>query len=228
VCCGFQSEAARAGTFGCSRRSNVVTIHGKEVHISNRLPKPVVRCPWAQSPISIRYHDEEWGVPVHDDHRLFEFLVLEGAQAGLSWETILNKRENYRCAVDRFDPRKVANYDRHKIAQLMKNPGIVRNRLKIASAVQNARAFLDVQKEFGSFNRYIWQFVGGVARINSWESRKQIPASSSESDAMSKDLKKRGFNFVGSTICYAFMQAVGMVNDHLITCFRYNALGQLK
>jgi DNA-3-methyladenine glycosylase I len=167
----------------------------------------------------IRYHDEEWGVPVHDDRTLFEFLILEGAQAGLSWETILNKRENYRAAFDNFDAQKVACYDRRKVAQLLKNPGIVRNRLKIASAVRNAQALLRVQKEFGSFDRYIWQFVGGKPRVNSWKSR-QIPASSPESDAMSKDLKKRGFNFVGSTICYAFMQGVGMVNDHAMQCFR--------
>ena len=173
----------------------------------------------------IRYHDEEWGVPVHDDGKLFEFLILEGAQAGLSWETILNKRENYRAAMDGFDAQQVARYGKKKIAQLLKNPGIVRNRLKIASAVQNARALLQVQKEFGSFDRYIWQFVGGKPRINRWKSLKQLPAKTSESDAMSKDLKKRGFNFVGSTICYAFMQATGMVNDHAVNCFRYRPLG---
>jgi DNA-3-methyladenine glycosylase I len=165
----------------------------------------------------VRYHDKEWGVPVHDDNKLFEFLILEGAQAGLSWEMILNKRENYRAAFDGFNPQKVARYDQRKIAQLLKNPGIVRNRLKIASAVRNAQAFLQVQKEFGSFDRYAWQFVGGRPRVNS---RQQVPVSTAESDAMSKDLKKRGFNFVGSTICYAFMQAVGMVNDHAAQCFR--------
>ncbi len=182
-----------------------------------------VRCAWAQSEPMICYHDDEWGVPVHDDRTLFEFLILEGAQAGLSWETILNKRENYRAALDGFDPEVVARYDRRKMAQLLKNPGIVRNRLKIASAVKNARALLQVQKEFGSFDRYIWQFVGGRPRVNSWKSRQRVPARTAESDAMSKDLKKRGFSFVGSTICYAFMQAVGMVNDHVVQCFRHAA-----
>ncbi len=171
----------------------------------------------------MRYHDEEWGVPVHDDRTLFEFLILEGAQAGLSWETILNKRENYRVAFDNFDAQRIALYDRRKIAKLLKNPGIVRNRLKIASAVRNAQAMLRVREEFGSFDRYIWPFVGGQPRVNSWKTRERIPASTPQSDAMSKDLKKRGFNFVGSTICYAFMQAVGMVNDHVTQCFRYKA-----
>jgi DNA-3-methyladenine glycosylase I len=165
----------------------------------------------------VRYHDEEWGVPVHDDRKLFEFLILEGAQAGLSWETILNKRENYRKAFDGFDAAKIARYGSRKLEQLLKNPGIVRNRLKIASAVRNAQAFLRVQKEFGSFDRYVWQFVDGRPRVNPGQ---QIPARTAESDAMSKDLMKRGFNFVGSTICYAFMQAVGMVNDHAPQCFR--------
>ena len=183
--------------------------------------RPVVRCAWAQSELMIRYHDEEWGVPVHDDRTLFEFLILEGAQAGLSWETILNKRENYRAAFDGFDPELVARYGQRKMAQLMKNPGIVRNRLKIASAVKNAQAVLKMQKAFGSFDRYVWQFVGGRPRVNSWKSRDRVPARTAESDALSKDLKKRGFNFVGSTICYAFMQAVGMVNDHVVTCFRF-------
>jgi DNA-3-methyladenine glycosylase I len=169
----------------------------------------------------IRYHDEEWGVPVHDDGRLFEFLILEGAQAGLSWETILNKRENYRAAFDGFDARRVAGYDRRKIAQLLENEGIVRNRLKVASAVRNAQALLRVQEEFGTFNRYVWQFVDGRPRVNQWKSRTRIPARTAQSDAMSKALKKRGFNFVGSTICYAFMQAVGMVNDHVVQCFRH-------
>jgi DNA-3-methyladenine glycosylase I len=163
-------------------------------------------------------------VPVHDDAKLFEFLVLEGAQAGLSWETILNKRENYREAFDGFDTQRIARYDRRKIGQLLANTGIVRNRLKIASAVQNARAFLRLQKEHGSFDRYIWQFVNGHPRLNSWKARAHVPARTPESDAMSKALKKEGFNFVGSTICYAFMQAVGMVNDHLVTCFRYERL----
>jgi len=169
----------------------------------------------------IRYHDEEWGVPVHDDRTLFEFLILEGAQAGLSWETILNKRENYRAAFDGFEIERVARYDQSKLAQLLKNPGIVRNRLKIAAAVKNAQALVRVQKEFGSFDDYIWRFIGGRPRSNAWKSRQRVPARSAESDAMSKDLKKRGFSFVGSTICYAFMQAVGMVNDHIVTCFRF-------
>lgn len=176
--------------------------------------------------MSIRYHDEEWGVPVHVDRMLFEFLILEGAQAGLSWETILNKRENYRAAFDNFDARKVARYDRRKVARLLKDPGIVRNRLKIAAAVQNAQAFLRVQEECSSFDRYIWQFVGGAPRLNSWKSYRGVPARTDHSDAMAKDLKKRGFAFVGSTICYAFMQAVGMVNDHLVHCFRYAAVAR--
>ena len=180
-----------------------------------------VRCSWAKNELSIRYHDEEWGVPVHDDRTLFEFLILEGAQAGLSWNTILNKRENYRRAFDGFDPRKVARYDQRKITELLADPGIVRNKLKVAAAVGNAKAFLKVQEEFGSFDKYIWQFVGGKPKVNKWESLRQLPARTPESDAMSKDLLRRGFKFVGSTICYAFMQAVGMVNDHAIDCFRY-------
>jgi len=176
----------------------------------------------------IRYHDQEWGVPAHDDNKLFEFLILEGAQAGLSWQTILNKRENYRAALDGFNPQLVAGYDRRKIVQLLKNPGIVRNRLKIASAVRNAQALLQVQKEFGSFDRYIWQFVDGRPRVNSWKSMSQVPARTAESDAMSKALKKQGFNFVGSTICYAFMQAVGMVNDHIVQCFRHGKVKAAK
>src|SRR5579864_6191470 len=183
-----------------------------------------VRCGWASSELIIRYHDEEWGVPVHDDRTLFEFLILEGAQAGLSWNTILNKRENYRKAFDGFDPARVARYDRKKIQKLLRDPGIVRNKLKIASTVENAKAFLGVQQEFGTFDGYIWQFVGGKPRINKRTSLREIPPRTAESDAMSKDLKLRGFNFVGSTICYAFMQAVGMVNDHCIDCFRYKAL----
>ena len=183
-----------------------------------------VRCPWASNALSIRYHDEEWGVPAHDDRTLFEFLILEGAQAGLSWDTILNKRENYRKAFDGFDPARVARYDRRKIERLLRDPGIVRNKLKVASAVGNAKAFLQVQKEFGSFDAWIWQFVGGKPRVNSPKSMKQVPASTPESDAISKALKQRGFNFVGSTICYAFMQAVGLVNDHVVGCFRYTAL----
>jgi DNA-3-methyladenine glycosylase I len=186
--------------------------------------KPVKRCSWARNELAIRYHDEEWGTPVHDDRVLFEFLILEGAQAGLSWDTILKKRANYRKAFDRFDPRRVAKYDSRKIKSLLQDEGIVRNRLKIASAVKNAQAFLAVQKEFGSFDRYIWQFVGGKPRINKWRGLQQLPARTAESDVISKDLRKRGFNFVGSTICYAFMQAVGMVNDHAVDCFRYKPL----
>ena len=184
----------------------------------------LLRCSWANGDLSIRYHDEEWGVPVHDNRTLFEFLILEGAQAGLSWTTILKKREAYRKAFDGFHPERVARYDRKKMDQLLLDTGIVRNRLKISSAIANAQAFLRVQQEFGSFDRYIWQFVGHVPRQNSPRSLQQVPAQTAESDAMSKDLKKRGFNFVGSTICYAFMQAVGMVNDHVVHCFRYKAL----
>ena len=185
-----------------------------------------IRCHWARGDeLTVRYHDEEWGVPVHDDRTLFEFLILEGAQAGLSWNTILNKRENYRAAFDRFDPVLGAGYDRRKKQQLLKNPGIVRNRLKVDSTVANAKAFLEVREEFGTFDRYIWRFVGGKPKVNSWKTPGRVPALTAESDAMSKDLKARGFKFVGSTICYAFMQATGMVNDHLVGCFRYGAVG---
>jgi len=190
--------------------------------------KPPIRCPWATNDLSIRYHDEEWGLPTHDDTVLFEFLILEGAQAGLSWDTILKKRGNYRAAFDHFDPKKIARYDRRKIQSLMNDAGIIRNRMKIASAIQNAKAFLQVQDEFGSFDTYIWQFTGGSPIVNSRRSMKQVPARTPESDTMSKDLKKRGFSFVGTTICYAFMQAVGMVNDHLIGCFRYAQLSTTK
>lgn len=179
------------------------------------------RCEWARTELSIAYHDEEWGVPQHDDERLFELLILEGAQAGLSWETILKKRERYREVFDGFDPAKVARYDRRTIERLLADPGIVRNRRKVEAAVQNARAFLDVQNQFGSFDAYIWRFVDGDPIKNAWRSLKQIPAQTPESRAMSKDLRKRGFNFVGPTICYAYMQATGMVNDHVVGCFRY-------
>lgn len=181
------------------------------------------RCAWATTDLSIAYHDQEWGVPVHDDRTLFEFLILEGAQAGLSWEIILRKRDNYRAAFDQFDARKIAKYSDKKIAQLLGNAGIIRNRLKIAAAIQNARLFLEVQKEFGSFDSYIWQFTGGTPRKR--KRGQAIVATTTESDAMSKDLSRRGFKFVGSTICYAFMQAVGMVNDHNSTCFRYHEVG---
>ncbi|MGE5221551.1 MAG: DNA-3-methyladenine glycosylase I [Omnitrophica WOR_2 bacterium] len=181
------------------------------------------RCFWVGTdPLYLSYHDREWGVPVHDDHTIFEFLILEGAQAGLSWITILRKRENYRAAFAQFDPQKVAGFDDHKIADLLLDPGIVRNRRKIESAVLNARAFLKVQEEFGSFDRYIWQFVGGSPRQNRWKAPQDIPAETDESRAMSKDLIRRGFRFVGPTICYAHMQATGMVNDHTIDCFRYS------
>lgn len=180
------------------------------------------RCGWAGTdPLYIAYHDTEWGIPVHDDRQLFEMLTLEGAQAGLSWITILRKRENYRKAFNGFQPARIARYDAARVRALLANEGIVRNRLKIASTISNARAFLEVQKEFGSFDSYIWQFVGGKPQLNHRKSLREIPAHTEASDAMSKDLKKRGFRFVGSTICYAFMQAVGMVNDHTADCFRY-------
>ncbi len=184
-----------------------------------------VRCAWpGDDPLYCAYHDEEWGVPLHDDRRLFEFLTLEGAQAGLSWITILRKRENYRAAFDGFDPARIARYDANKIESLLQDAGIVRNRLKVQSAVINARKFLDVQDQFGSFDSFIWQFTGGVPRQNKWRSLAEIPASTPESDAMSKELKRRGFKFVGSTICYAHMQATGMVNDHTTNCFRHAEL----
>ena len=186
----------------------------------------VSRCGWARTELSIPYHDTEWGVPLHDDRRLFEFLILEGAQAGLSWETILRKRDAYRRAFDDFDPERVARYTPKKLERLMADPGIVRNRLKIDSAVTNARAFLAVQKEFASFDGYIWRFVDGKPVVNKVKALGEVPASTPQSDAMSKDLKKRGFRFVGTTICYAFMQATGMVNDHAITCFRYREVGK--
>lgn len=183
------------------------------------------RCGWSLSdPLYVRYHDNEWGVPVHDDRKLFEMLILEGAQAGLSWITILKKRENYRKAFDNFDAKKIARYESRRERQLLRNEGIVRNRLKIASTISNAKAFLAIQTEFGSFDAYIWQFVGGGPQRNRWKSLKEIPPKTFESDLMSKDLKKRGFRFVGSTICYAFMQAVGMVNDHVTMCYRHKQL----
>jgi DNA-3-methyladenine glycosylase I len=183
----------------------------------------IQRCAWARTPLSIAYHDKEWGVPAHDDVVLFEFITLEGAQAGLSWETILNKRDAYREAFARFDPTKVARFTPAKVERLLQNPGIVRNRLKVESTVRNAKAFLAVQKEFGSFDAYVWRFVGGAPRVNRWRALKEIPTRTAESDALSRDLSKRGFGFVGSTICYAFMQAVGMVDDHVMGCFRQGA-----
>jgi DNA-3-methyladenine glycosylase I len=182
------------------------------------------RCPWAKTELYVQYHDTEWGVPVHEDQLLYEFLILEGAQAGLSWETILKKRENYRRAFDNFDPAIVAGYGQNKRKRLLADAGIVRNRLKIGASVQNAKAFLAVQDNVGTFDEYIWGFVGNEPKHNAWRSIKEVPAKSPESDAMSKDLKRRGFTFVGSTICYAFMQAVGMVNDHLVDCFRHAEL----
>jgi DNA-3-methyladenine glycosylase I len=187
---------------------------------------PKIRCGWASSdPLYVRYHDDEWGVPLHDDRRLFEMLVLEGAQAGLSWITILRKRENYRKAFDGFDPEKVARYSPARIERLLKNPGIVRNRSKVAGAVASAQAFLKAAEEHGRFDRYIWQFVDGKPVRNAWKSLRDIPPETEESRAMSKDLRKRGFTFVGPTVCYAFMQATGMVNDHLVDCFRYKTAG---
>ncbi len=186
----------------------------------------MARCNWAENgnPLYIAYHDEEWGVPQHDDRVLFEFLILEGAQAGLSWSTILNKREGYRKAFAGFDPKKLARFDTARIERILQDPGVVRNRLKVESAVTNASAFLALQREFGSFDAYVWGFVGGKPIRNHWKSMKKVPASTAESDALSKDLKKRGFKFVGTTIMYAFMQAVGMVNDHTCNCFRWKQL----
>ncbi len=186
----------------------------------------IVRCHWATNELNVPYHDQEWGVPLHDDRALFELLILEGAQAGLSWDTVLKKRARYREVFDSFDVEKVARYDKNKVRELLKDAGIIRNRLKIAATISNAQAFLNVQEEFGSFDKYIWQLVGGRPKLNAWRTHKHLPAKTAESDAMSKDLKKRGFRFVGSTICYAFMQATGMVNDHLVSCFRYAELGK--
>lgn len=184
------------------------------------------RCEWPKNGLAVKYHDEEWGVPLHDDAKLFEFIILEGAQAGLSWDTILRKRENYRRAFDGFDVQKIARYTEKKIEKLLRDEGIIRNRLKVGSAVTNAKAFLAVQKEFGSFGKYIWDFIGGKPITNKWKETSQIPATSDVSDAISKDMKARGFKFVGSTIVYAHMQATGMVNDHLVSCFRYKECGK--
>jgi len=187
--------------------------------------KRIKRCHWAQTDLSIAYHDQEWGVPIHDDRTLFEFLILEGAQAGLSWETILRKRENYRRAFDDFDPAKVAGYGQKRVAKLLNDQGIIRNRLKIGAAIQNAKAFLMVQNEFGSFDKYVWRFVNGKPRRR--KGGAPVPVTTADSDALSRDLKARGFKFVGSTICYSFMQAVGLVNDHDLRCFRYREVGRL-
>jgi DNA-3-methyladenine glycosylase I len=184
------------------------------------------RCRWATSALNIPYHDEEWGVPLHDERGLFELLILEGAQAGLSWDTVLRKRARYREVFDGFRPEKVARYDKRKVRELLKDAGIIRNRLKIAATISNAQAFLKVQDQCGSFDAYIWRFVGGSPKQNAWKTHQRLPAKTAESDAMSKDLQERGFRFVGSTICYAFMQATGMVNDHLVNCFRYDSLSR--
>jgi DNA-3-methyladenine glycosylase I len=191
---------------------------------ATKTPDKIVRCHWATNELNIRYHDEEWGVPVHDDQRWFEFLTLEGAQAGLSWDTILQKRERYREVFRSFDGAAVARFSAKDVRRLMKDPGIVRNRLKIESTISNAKAFLEVQKEFGSFDTYIWKFVGGAPVQNKHKTHKALPAETALSKALSKDLLKRGFRFVGPTICYALMQATGIVNDHLVSCFRYNAM----
>jgi DNA-3-methyladenine glycosylase I len=188
------------------------------------MKKEIVRCPWPSNDLSIRYHDLEWGVPVHDDRLLFEYLILEGAQAGLSWQTVLKKRENYRVAFDNFDAEKIARYGDKQTARLLANEGIIRNRLKIAATIQNAKSFLKVREEFGSFDKYLWRFVAGRPVVNPRKSMPEVPARTEISDTLSKDLLKRGFKFVGSTICYANMQAVGMVNDHLVTCFRHKEL----
>jgi DNA-3-methyladenine glycosylase I len=191
---------------------------------ASQFQSAIVRCPWAQREPSLSYHDQEWGVPVHDDRTLFEFLILEGAQAGLNWETILKKRAHYRTAFDHFDPSRVAEYDEAKVAALLTDPGIIRNRLKVKAAIQNARCFLRVQADCGSFDAYLWGFVGGRPRVNAWSGLGDIPAKTPEAEALSKDLLKRGFKFVGPTICYAFMQATGLVNDHTVDCFRYREL----
>lgn len=188
----------------------------------------MTRCPWASNELAVAYHDEEWGVPQHDDRVLFEFLILEGAQAGLSWDTILQKRARYREVYEGFDPERVARFDARQRAAMLKDSGIVRNRLKVESSVQNAKLFLEVQDEFGSFDAYLWGFVGGKPRVNRWRQRGQVPAVTREAEVMSKDLLKRGFRFVGPTICYAYMQAVGMVNDHLLSCFRHGEVGRLR
>ena len=192
------------------------------------MPDSRQRCAWPRTPLDIEYHDREWGVPVHDDRVLFEFLTLEGAQAGLSWSTILGKRPRYRKVFADFDPVRVARFKPDRVERLLQDPGIVRNRLKVESTIGNARALLAVQKEFGSFDTYVWQFVGGSPRVNRWKSHREIPGRTAESDCMSKELKKRGFKFVGSTICYAFMQAVGMVNDHIVTCYRHPQLSHTR
>lgn len=189
------------------------------------MKKEKIRCEWAKTPLMMEYHDKEWGVPVYDDQKQFEFLVLESAQAGLSWSCVLNKRENYRKAFANFDPKKVARFNAKKAKTLLKNPGIIRNRLKIESAINNAKLFLQIQKEFGSFSKYIWSFVGGKTKVNRWKTLKELPSLTADSDALSKDMRKRGFKFLGSTVLYSHMQAMGMINDHLTSCFRYKQVG---
>src|SRR5579862_4222036 len=211
---GCVAPAALRFQWAMGRRLYAAALRG------HQMSADLIRCAWATTPQMVAYHDKEWGVPVHDDRLLFEFLILEGAQAGLSWSTILARREGYRKAFANFDIGKVARFDEKRMAALLENPDIVRNRLKIAAAIQNARAFLAVRKEFGSFDTFVWRFVDGAPLVNNWKTLKQLPARTEISDALSKELARRGFKFVGSTICYAFMQAVGMVNDHLITCFR--------
>jgi DNA-3-methyladenine glycosylase I len=207
------------------QRSKLPKTKAPKTKLSKAVLTGPVRCRWASNELNIPYHDEEWGVPLHDDVRLFEMLILEGAQAGLSWDTVLKKRARYREVFDGFDPEIVAGYDRRKVRALLADPGIIRNRLKVAAAIDNAKAFLSVQKEFGSFDAYVWRFVGGKPKRNAWEAHGRLPAKTTESDALSKDLLSRGFRFVGSTICYAFMQATGMVNDHAVGCFRYEQVG---
>jgi DNA-3-methyladenine glycosylase I len=193
-----------------------------------RTPRQLTRCPWARTDNSVLYHDSEWGLPLYDEQRLFEFLILEGAQAGLSWETILAKRDNYRRAFDQFDPRRIARYNQRRINSLLADAGIVRNRLKIAAAIGNAQAYLRLREEDRTLSDYLWQFVDGQPRSNHWRTIREVPTQTCESDAMSKELKRRGFRFVGSTICYALMQATGMVNDHLVDCFRHAEVGRRK
>jgi DNA-3-methyladenine glycosylase I len=198
----------------------------QKILIMKKTEKTLVRCHWAMNEMNIQYHDKEWGVPVHDERKWFQFLILEGAQAGLSWDTILRKRARYCEVFDGFEAAKVARYDQRKVASLLKDPGIIRNRLKIEATIGNARAFLKLQEEFGAFDTYIWRFVDGKPKQNAWKTLKQVPAKTRESDALSKDFERRGFRFVGSTICYALMQATGLVNDHLVSCFRYAHLSQ--
>ena len=208
--------------------ASILEARGVKRFMSSASPTEMQRCEWAKTPLSIAYHDSEWGVPLHDDRALFELLILEGAQAGLSWETILKKRDSYRAAFDNFEARAVASYDRRKVRELLADPGIIRNRLKIAAAIANAKAFIAIQKELGSFDAYLWRFVGGKPKRHRWRTLRGIPGRTPEALALSKDLGARGFKFVGPTICYAFMQAVGMVNDHTVDCFRRPSLSSSR